>query len=185
MNSKPGIELINNTVMGVLQYSVANGDTRTLRSLGVSEQTIEHLLKSNISFLGRGIAPIVQLDNKSAQLHLRASNNQYREQLLIKQLIQRDAPYSVLKTNYGMDRKEYSKLRIELNMIKPIIGRPADPDPSELPNTLIQALEEYILNSDNPPLVESPDLLLLHSFIHKLGIRVILGLESVIRKELI
>ena len=185
MISKPGIELINNTVMGVLQYSVAHGDIRTLRSLGVSEQTVEHLLKSNFSFLGRGIAPIVQLDNKSAQLHLLASNNQYREQLLIKQLIQRDAPYSVLKTNYGMDRKEFSELRIELNMNKPVIGRPTDPDPNDLPNTLIQAVEEYILNHDTPPLIENPEVLLLQSFIHKLGIRIILGLENVLKKELL
>ncbi len=185
MNNKSGIELINNTVMSVVQYSIANGDMRTLQSLGVSQQTIEQLLKSNVSFLGRGIAPIVQIDNKSAQLLLLASNNQYREQLLIKQLIQRDAPYSILKTNYGMDRKEYSTLRIELNMIKPHIGRPAEPDPNELPEALIQTLEEYILNEGTPPLVECPEVLLLNSFNHKLSIRIILGLESVLRKELL
>ncbi len=183
--NKPGIELINNTVLTVVQNCVANGDTRTLQSLGVSEQTIEQLLKSNMLYLGRGIAPIVQLDNKSAQLHLSLSNNQSREKLLIKQLIQRDAPYSVLKTNFGIDRKEYSNLRIELNMIKPIIGRPADPIATDYQDSLIQELEEYILNSANPPLVERPDLLLSYSFIYKLSIREILGLESVLKKELL
>jgi len=183
--NKPGIELINNTVMSVVQYSIANGDTRTLQSLGVSEQTIEHLLKSNVSFLGRGVAPIVQIDNKSAQLLLLASNNQYREQLLIKQLIQRDAPYSVMKTNYGLDRKDFSQLRVELNMVKPLIGRPAEPDPNDLPEALTQTLEEYILKSDTPPLVESPEILLLYSFNYQLSIRIILGLESVLKKELL
>lgn len=185
MNDKVGIELINNTVMNVIQFCIANDDTRTLSSLGVSEQTIEQLLKSKVSYLGLGIIPIVQIDNKSTQLHLRACNDKYREQLQIKQLIQRDAPYNLMKANFGMTRKDYAQERIDLNMNKPLIGRPTDPNPESFPESLLSVLEEHILEKDSPPLIECPDLLLHQSFKHKIGIREILGLESVIKKEIL
>ncbi len=181
------INLINHTVMSVLQHSVVTNDERTLLSLGVNHESVKNLEKlfhTGQHLLGRAIAPIVQVDNKALSLNIQHSINSEKESDSITQIILADAPFSVLSINFGMYRSEFNQRRIKLGMDSSKRGRPRDLEIDRAPQVLIKTLEEYIFNDNNSDIQENTDLLISLSDTYKLGIREILGYHALLLKEL-
>jgi hypothetical protein len=181
------INLINHTVLSVLQHSVATGDKRTLLSLGVNHDSVEKLEKlSHVGqhLLGRAIAPIIQIDNKALSLNIQHSINSEKENEYIIQIILADAPLSVLAVNFGMQLKDFNEQRSKLGMDTPKPGRPREPEINRAPQALIRALEKYILNHNESDIKEDTELLISLSDTYKLGIREILGYHVILLKEL-
>jgi len=190
MNSRDQtpINLINHTVMSVLQHSVATCDERTLLMLGVNPESVKELEKlSHIGtqLLGRAIAPIVQIDNQALNLNIQHSINSNKESEFIVQIILADAPLSVLSINYGMQRKEFNERRKKLGMEAAKRGRPREPEIDRAPQALIRTLEKHILDTDNCDIEENTDLLISLSDTYKLGIRGILGYHALLKKEIL
>lgn len=182
------INLINHTVMSVLQHSVATCDERTLLTLGVNPESVKELEKlSHIGSqtLGRAIAPIVQIDNQALNLNIQHSISSIKESEFIVQIILADAPHSVLNINYGMQRKEFNERRRKLGMEAAQRGRPREPEIDRAPQALIRTLEEYILDTNNYEIQEDTDLLISLSDNYKLGIREILGYHALLKKEIL
>ncbi len=182
------INLINHTVMSVLQHSVATCDERTLLILGVNPESVKELEKlshGGAQHLGRTIAPIVQIDNQALNLNIQHSINSSKESEFIVQVILADAPLSVLNLNYGMKRKEFNERRKKLGMESAKRGRPREPELDRAPQALIRTLEEYILDTSNCDIQENTDLLISLSDTYKLGIRGILGYHALMKKEIL
>jgi len=190
MNSRDQtpINLINHTVMSVLQHSVATCDERTLLTLGVDSESVkelERLSRIGTHILGRAIAPIVQIDNQALNLNIQHSINSNKENEFVVQVILADAPLSVLNINFGMQRKEFNERRQKLGMKVAKRGRPREPEIDRAPQALIRTLEEFILDTNNSDIQENTDLLISLSDTFKLGIRQILGYHALLKKEIL
>ena len=184
------INHINNTVLNVLVQCVSTNDRRTLAALGVSEESamqLTRLSNKGRCLIGESPAPILQMtiDNKALGLYIGRFMDIEIEEEFIKQLILAGAPLSLLKKNYGLEREEYAKLRIMLNLKKEKLGRPELPDVHNCPKKLSEVLENYIKDKNNKDLDEDPELLLAISDEHKIGIREVLGYYTQISKDFI
>ena len=184
------INHINNTILNVLVQCVSTNDRRTLAALGVSEESamqLTRLSNKGRCLIGESPAPILQMtiDNKTLGLYIGRFMEIEIEEEFIKQLILAGAPLSLLKKNYGLEREEYAKLRIMLNLKKEKLGRPELPDVHNCPKKLSEVLENYIKDKNNKDLDEDPELLLAISDKHKIGIREVLGYYTQISKDFI
>jgi len=189
-NDNPSsINLINHTVINVLMHSVATNDIKTLNALGVSVESVKKLGELSLKgryLLGESPAPIIQtnIDNQALYLYTQRFLSKEEELLFINQLILADAPFRLLKINYGFNAKDYLERRIALGMNNLKLGRPSLPDIDHCPEELSKSLEGYILDKDRSKIEEEPQTLIALSDEYKISIREILGYFSQLSKEL-